>query len=71
KARKIAPSITTHLNRFNVLLHAIDHNRDLKLADQVAGYRALLAEFPEQKKLLEELIELRNKEMKDGAIKSI
>ncbi|MDD2709552.1 MAG: RHS repeat protein, partial [Verrucomicrobiae bacterium] len=42
KARKIAPSITTHLNRFNVLLHAIDHNRDLKLADQVAGYRALL-----------------------------
>ena len=62
KAKELARQITNSNQRFNIMLHAVERDSALTPLSKVQHYRDLSTQFPEQRNMLEQLIDGRKKE---------
>ncbi len=66
-ARKLAEDVLDPKTKFTILLQSYDHDMSLGPADKIKYYKTLLEMYPANKKLLEQLIQLRTSEEQNEA----
>ena len=66
KALALIPQMTGHIQIFNIKLHSIVDNKNLPLAAQAEQLQALIKDYPEQKEMLSQLIDIKTKEKNEN-----